>query len=148
MTLKVLTIKYRISKKKKLWPITRKVFNIQMRFLLLADINEMVSGQHCRGLTPAKIQICSQTSKTGKKDRGSTVIAHQPCGDGFQQTLSQHNSLTSSKFCFFPRFCSLFLCLPSSLCLPAHKNVLLSCLVKIISEWKKSANGSSNKYLI
>lgn len=147
MTLKVFTIKYRISKKKKLWPITRKVFNIQMRFLLLADINEMVSGQHCRGFTPAKFRSARRPSRRERKIEAA-VIAHQPCGDGFQQTLSQHNSLTSSKFCFSPRFCSLFLCLPSSLCLPAHKNVLLSCLVKIISEWKKSANGSSNKYLV
>lgn len=74
MTLKVFTIKYRISKKKKLWPITRKVFNIQMRFLLLADINEMVSGQHGRGLTPTKFRSARRPARQDREIEAAQLL--------------------------------------------------------------------------
>lgn len=74
MTLKVLTIKYRISKKNKLLSITRKVFSIQMRFLLLADINEMVSGRHCHGFTRAKFRSAHRPARQEREIEAAQLL--------------------------------------------------------------------------
>lgn len=87
-----------------------------MRFLLIADFNEVVSRQHCSGFALAKIQICSLTNETAEKDEGSAYRTSAI----WRWIPSQHNSLTSPKFCLFPSFPvpSSSVCLPLCVCQP------------------------------